>query len=198
MVWKNATVNFGKNESGSANLYLKFVYSTFRWILAIRTDRIQFVCEIHYKFTEFRKLNVCTNIHLCFSTQRYEQNPSPIMIRLTSHLSMFIVLVVQRMHFDTISSDLQIILNSMHKYQPRIHIVKKKAWSPNSSITSLEAEEFRTFVFPESTFIAVTAYQNQLVNKICFFLWNVFSKKSKRWDSGEMVVFQKAFRVKHA
>ena len=49
----------------------------------------------------------------------------------------------------------------MHKYQPRIHIVKKK---DNTSIQSLEAEEFRTFIFPESVFIGVTAYQNQLVS----------------------------------
>ena len=53
----------------------------------------------------------------------------------------------------------------MHKYQPRIHIVKKKDnQSSAASIQNLEAEEFRTFVFPESVFIAVTAYQNQLVS----------------------------------
>lgn len=61
----------------------------------------------------------------------------------------------------------QIILNSMHKYQPRIHIVKKKDSTPNPpSITSLDAEEFKTFIFPETTFIAVTAYQNQLITKL--------------------------------
>ena len=57
---------------------------------------------------------------------------------------------------------LQIILNSMHKYQPRVHIVKRK---DSSSIQTLEAEEFKTFVFPETVFIAVTAYQNQLVSR---------------------------------
>ena len=55
----------------------------------------------------------------------------------------------------------------MHKYQPRVHIVKKK---DNSSIQSLEAEEFKTFVFPETVFIAVTAYQNQLVS----LTWSYF------------------------
>ncbi|KAL4235430.1 T-box transcription factor tbx20 [Mactra antiquata] len=61
----------------------------------------------------------------------------------------------------------QIILNSMHKYQPRIHIVKKKDSTPNlPSITTLDAEEFKTFIFPETTFIAVTAYQNQLITKL--------------------------------
>lgn len=60
---------------------------------------------------------------------------------------------------------LQIILNSMHKYQPRIHIVKKRDnINEATSITNLDAEEFRTFVFPETVFIAVTAYQNQLVS----------------------------------
>uniref|UniRef100_A0A4W6CHP1 T-box transcription factor TBX20 n=1 Tax=Lates calcarifer TaxID=8187 RepID=A0A4W6CHP1_LATCA len=45
-----------------------------------------------------------------------------------------------------------IILNSMHKYQPRVHIIKKKDHT------------FRTFVFVETVFTAVTAYQNQLVS----------------------------------
>lgn len=60
-----------------------------------------------------------------------------------------------------------IILNSMHKYQPRIHIVKKRDnINEATSITNLDAEEFRTFVFPETVFIAVTAYQNQLITKL--------------------------------
>ncbi|KAJ8302741.1 hypothetical protein KUTeg_019137 [Tegillarca granosa] len=60
-----------------------------------------------------------------------------------------------------------IILNSMHKYQPRIHIVKRKDSNVNAtSITSLDAEEFKTFIFPETVFIAVTAYQNQLITKL--------------------------------
>ena len=52
----------------------------------------------------------------------------------------------------------------MHKYQPRIHIIKKsdnRPLDPNN--TDLEAEEVKTFVFPETKFMAVTAYQNQLV-----------------------------------
>lgn len=53
----------------------------------------------------------------------------------------------------------------MHKYQPRIHIVRKKESISNQTcITSLDAEEFKTFVFTESVFIGVTAYQNQLVS----------------------------------
>lgn len=57
---------------------------------------------------------------------------------------------------------LQIVLNSMHRYQPRIHLVK---WRDHGSpIVDLEAEQFRSFVFPETVFTAVTAYQNQLVS----------------------------------
>lgn len=58
---------------------------------------------------------------------------------------------------------LQIILNSMHKYQPRVHIIKKKEHT--ASLLNLKSEEFRTFVFVETVFTAVTAYQNQLVRE---------------------------------
>uniref|UniRef100_A0A3Q2WYI1 T-box transcription factor 3b n=1 Tax=Haplochromis burtoni TaxID=8153 RepID=A0A3Q2WYI1_HAPBU len=46
------------------------------------------------------------------------------------------------------------ILNSMHKYQPRFHIVKAH------DILTLPYCTFRTYVFSETEFIAVTAYQN--------------------------------------
>lgn len=78
----------------------------------------------------------------------------------------------------------------MHKYQPRVHIIKRpddptKTISPSgysSSFSSsqlnaaqhhhlklqissdLDAYEHKTFIFPETSFIAVTAYQNQLVS----------------------------------
>ncbi|KRY10668.1 T-box transcription factor TBX20 [Trichinella patagoniensis] len=60
-----------------------------------------------------------------------------------------------------------IILNSMHKYQPRIHLVK----STNGRLSDLEIfrlqeEDFKTFVFSETQFTAVTAYQNQLITKL--------------------------------
>ena len=56
----------------------------------------------------------------------------------------------------------------MHKYQPRIHVIKKKE-SPTKELKSLDAEtsnaESRTFVFHETEFITVTAYQNQQVKR---------------------------------
>ncbi len=72
----------------------------------------------------------------------------------------------------------------MHKYQPRVHIIKKpdepsKMNSLNAmlfanansqyrlhSSDDLEGLEYKTFVFPETSFIAVTAYQNQLITKL--------------------------------
>ncbi|KAA0189769.1 hypothetical protein HAZT_HAZT000389, partial [Hyalella azteca] len=51
---------------------------------------------------------------------------------------------------------LQIILNSMHRYQPRFHIVYVNPKQEDVTRT----ENFKTFVFPETKFTAVTAYQN--------------------------------------
>ena len=56
----------------------------------------------------------------------------------------------------------------MHKYQPRIHIIKKKE-SPGGKELENDLEqdtsnaESKTFVFHETEFITVTAYQNQQV-----------------------------------
>lgn len=52
----------------------------------------------------------------------------------------------------------QTILNSMHKYQPRFHIVRA------NDILKLPYSTFRTYVFPETEFVAVTAYQNDKVS----------------------------------
>ncbi|KAK6174419.1 hypothetical protein SNE40_017699 [Patella caerulea] len=57
------------------------------------------------------------------------------------------------------------IVNSMHKYQPRIHIMKKQK-DTELPVTSLEGQEVKTFSFPETIFIGVTAYQNQLITKL--------------------------------
>nr|VZI24100.1 unnamed protein product [Spirometra erinaceieuropaei] len=64
-----------------------------------------------------------------------------------------------------------IILNSMHKYQPRIHLIKRSAVepfmaTPPQSLSSIRSDEIKTFEFPETVFIAVTAYQNQLITKL--------------------------------
>ncbi|XP_015766997.1 PREDICTED: T-box transcription factor TBX20-like [Acropora digitifera] len=63
-----------------------------------------------------------------------------------------------------LSFPLQIVLNSMHKYQPRVHIVKRQ--DHKSMVIDLNSEEVKTFEFPETSFIAVTAYQNQLITRL--------------------------------
>ena len=51
----------------------------------------------------------------------------------------------------------------MHRYQPRVHLVRRFESDTARPIVDLEREQFRTYVFPETIFTAVTAYQNQLV-----------------------------------
>uniref|UniRef100_A0A4Y0BJ89 T-box domain-containing protein n=1 Tax=Anopheles funestus TaxID=62324 RepID=A0A4Y0BJ89_ANOFN len=61
----------------------------------------------------------------------------------------------------------QIVLNSMHRYQPRIHLARLGP-GQNIPITPKELSDVdhKTYVFPETIFTAVTAYQNQLITKL--------------------------------
>uniref|UniRef100_H2ZFN3 T-box domain-containing protein n=1 Tax=Ciona savignyi TaxID=51511 RepID=H2ZFN3_CIOSA len=52
------------------------------------------------------------------------------------------------------------ILNSMHKYQPRFHVVRC------GDLAKLPYCAFRTYVFKEMQFIAVTAYQNEKITQL--------------------------------
>ncbi|XP_055371853.1 T-related protein [Condylostylus longicornis] len=63
----------------------------------------------------------------------------------------------------------QIMLNSLHKYEPRVHLVR---------IESEQRQEQRhvvTYPFPETQFIAVTAYQNEEVTSLKI-KYNPFAK----------------------
>ena len=53
----------------------------------------------------------------------------------------------------------------MHKFQPRVYLVLRRDGNCGP-VTDIEKEEFRTFVFPETQFTAVTAYQNQCITKL--------------------------------
>ncbi|KAI1233012.1 T-box transcription factor TBX1, partial [Lamprotornis superbus] len=57
---------------------------------------------------------------------------------------------------------IQIILNSMHRYQPRFHVVYV---DPRKDSEKYAEENFKTFVFEETRFTAVTAYQNHRVRQ---------------------------------
>jgi hypothetical protein len=62
------------------------------------------------------------------------------------------------------------VLNSLHKYEPRVHVIRVGKDSHE------ESKKVFTFYFPETQFIAVTAYQNEEVRdersslSICFML----------------------------
>ncbi|KAM8954321.1 T-box transcription factor TBX18 isoform 2-T2 [Pelodytes ibericus] len=60
-----------------------------------------------------------------------------------------------------------IILHSMHKYQPRVHVIRKDCGdelSPVKPIPTGEGE--KAFSFPETIFTTVTAYQNQQITRL--------------------------------
>ncbi|MEQ2172348.1 T-box transcription factor tbx1, partial [Goodea atripinnis] len=56
-----------------------------------------------------------------------------------------------------------IILNSMHRYQPRFHVVYV---DPRKDSEKYAEENYKTFVFEETRFTAVTAYQNHRVRGV--------------------------------
>lgn len=50
-----------------------------------------------------------------------------------------------------------VVLQSLHKYQPRLHIVEVT----EDGVEDISSEgKTQSFTFPENQFIAVTAYQN--------------------------------------
>lgn len=54
----------------------------------------------------------------------------------------------------------------MHKYIPRLHVVQASNLSNTDAKLSMAPfDNVNIFVFPETQFIAVTAYQNENVNK---------------------------------
>ncbi|XP_057681656.1 T-box transcription factor TBX21 [Corythoichthys intestinalis] len=56
-----------------------------------------------------------------------------------------------------------IVLQSLHKYQPRLHVVEVKE---DGVEDAFHASKAQTFVFPETQFIAVTAYQNADITQL--------------------------------
>lgn len=50
-----------------------------------------------------------------------------------------------------------IVLQSLHKYQPRLHIVEV---TEDGDVDISSDAKAQSFTFPENQFIAVTAYQN--------------------------------------
>ncbi|XP_075700971.1 MAX gene-associated protein isoform X2 [Rhinoderma darwinii] len=62
-----------------------------------------------------------------------------------------------------LDQDGHIILHSMHRYLPRLHVVPaEKA----SEVIQLNGPDVHTFTFPQTEFIAVTAYQNFQITQL--------------------------------
>ena len=81
---------------------------------------------------------------------------------LHSHLFALLGRKIQKIKF---SSYFQVVLNSMHRFQPRIYLVTRPEGA-TGPITDIERERYRSYIYPETIFTAVTAYQNQLVRII--------------------------------
>ncbi|KAH0626793.1 hypothetical protein JD844_002001 [Phrynosoma platyrhinos] len=56
-----------------------------------------------------------------------------------------------------------IVLQSLHKYQPRLHVTEAKPSELNEAHPSICTQ---SFIFPETQFIAVTAYQNADITQL--------------------------------
>lgn len=58
----------------------------------------------------------------------------------------------------------------MHKYQPRIHIVKTSDETQIRDFQRSNSDSFSTHIFEETQFMGVTAYQNQQVSSLLYAL----------------------------
>lgn len=74
-----------------------------------------------------------------------------------------------------------IILNSMHRFQPRFHVVYVDR--SKDSVNNAEAN-YKTFVFEETRFMAVTAYQNHRITQLKIAS-NPFAKGFRECDPEE-------------
>ncbi|CAF0844439.1 unnamed protein product [Rotaria sordida] len=65
-------------------------------------------------------------------------------------------------------NQMTIILNSMHKYMPRLNIIEVNVQSTDPILSSNKNSSSikHTFTFPETQFIAVTAYQNTDITQL--------------------------------
>ncbi|MED6277923.1 hypothetical protein CHARACLAT_018461 [Characodon lateralis] len=118
----------------------RYVYHSSQWMVAGNTD------------------------HSCISPRLYVHPDSPC----TGETWMRQVISFDRVKLTNNEMDDKghIILQSMHKYKPRVHIIRHDPRMDLSQIQSLPAEGVHTFSFPETEFTTVTAYQNQQITKL--------------------------------
>ncbi|CAH8536457.1 unnamed protein product [Dicrocoelium dendriticum] len=98
-----------------------------------------------------------------------------------------------------------LVLNSMHKFQPRLHIIyvsspsqHKPDSQPAQNFSLLEVAECspwkKTFVFPETQFFAVTAYQNHRITQLKIQS-NPFAKGFRECEAGNSSAYLPGPRV---
>ncbi|XP_038132127.1 T-box transcription factor TBX22 [Cyprinodon tularosa] len=118
----------------------RYVYHSSQWMVAGNTD------------------------HSCISPRLYVHPDSPS----SGETWMRQVISFDRVKLTNNEMDDKghIILQSMHKYKPRVHIIRYDARMDASQIQALPAEGVHTFSFPETEFTTVTAYQNQQITKL--------------------------------
>uniref|UniRef100_A0A8C2WBW5 T-box transcription factor 22 n=1 Tax=Cyclopterus lumpus TaxID=8103 RepID=A0A8C2WBW5_CYCLU len=115
----------------------RYVYHSSQWMVAGNTD------------------------HSCISPRLYVHPDSPC----AGETWMRQVISFDRVKLTNNEMDDKghIILQSMHKYKPRVHVIRHDPRMDLSQIQSLPAEGVHSFSFPETEFTTVTAYQNQQV-----------------------------------
>uniref|UniRef100_A0A672Z1U7 T-box transcription factor 22 n=1 Tax=Sphaeramia orbicularis TaxID=375764 RepID=A0A672Z1U7_9TELE len=118
----------------------RYVYHSSQWMVAGNTD------------------------HSCISPRLYVHPDSPC----AGETWMRQVISFDRVKLTNNEMDDKghIILQSMHKYKPRVHIIRHDPRMDLSQIQSLPAEGVHSFAFPETEFTTVTAYQNQQVTTL--------------------------------
>ena len=77
----------------------------------------------------------------------------------------------------------------MHKYQPRFHLVRC------NDIQKIPMTPFRTYIFKETEFIAVTAYQNEKITQLKID-HNPFAKGFRDSGSGKRETKRYALHVR--
>ncbi|KAM4621390.1 T-box transcription factor TBX22 [Polymixia lowei] len=118
----------------------RYVYHSSQWMVAGNTD------------------------HSCISPRLYVHPDSPC----AGETWMRQVISFDRVKLTNNEMDDKghIILQSMHKYKPRVHVIRHDPRVDLSQIQSLPAEGVHSFSFPETEFTTVTAYQNQQITKL--------------------------------
>ncbi|CAL9707341.1 unnamed protein product [Knipowitschia caucasica] len=118
----------------------RYVYHSSQWMVAGNTD------------------------HSCISPRLYVHPDSPC----AGETWMRQVISFDRVKLTNNEMDDKghIILQSMHKYKPRVHIIRQDPRVDLSQIQSVPAEGVHSFCFSETEFTTVTAYQNQQITKL--------------------------------